>query len=145
MSVDVFVSVDWEVIELVLHDGLTNAQKYGHLDKASWVEAWVDESSSELVVDVCSIAHPQSPDMTDEKGVELLQGGKGESYVSGVESVDASLRTSDGIGISNALKAVECLHGHLKLHQEKIDDERVTKFEIRVPCKKANPPISTAG
>jgi hypothetical protein len=153
-----FMSIDWEVLELIFHDGFTNAQKYGHPKRSPWVELSTQCSpgyltdSPTLVVRVCNMAHPQSPDITPEVASGFLHGGKGAApqpsdserlRTLSIDARDERLRTSDGIGMANARKATRAVRGHLRLYQNACEDGRITTFEIRVPFENVSIPDSS--
>ena len=103
------MTIDWEVVEFIFHDGLTNAQKHGDPKSKSWVEVQIDETTTQLVVNGCNVAHPDDAEMTDEVATTIVQGGKGGSHQSGIQSVDEAISTSDGIGMLNACKAAKSI------------------------------------
>ena len=93
------MTIDWEVVELVFHDGLTNAQKYGDPKSKPWVEVQIDETTTQLVVNGCNVAHPDDAEMTDEVATIIVQGGKGGSHQSGIQAVDDAISACGSIPV----------------------------------------------
>jgi hypothetical protein len=104
---DTCLSLDWAPIEIAMYDGLTNARKYGLQSTKPWVEVEFAESEDELIIGVCNMADPSGPGITREDASRFFRGGKGSYHSSGSEALSELLQLSDGVGMSNALKAVQ--------------------------------------
>jgi hypothetical protein len=101
------ISLDWAPIEIAMYAGLTNARKYGLHSTKPWVEVEFAESEDELVIGVCNMADPSSPDITCEDASRFLRGEKGSYHSSGSEVLSELLQISDGVGMANAVKAAQ--------------------------------------
>jgi hypothetical protein len=101
------LSIDWGPIEIALYDGLTNARKYGLRSTKPWVEVDVDESEDELIIGVCNMADPSSPYITREVAASFFRGQKGSFCHRGSEVLNELIQISDGVGMSNAMKAAQ--------------------------------------
>jgi hypothetical protein len=106
-ATDNCISLDWGPIEIAMYDGLTNARKYGLQSTKPWIEVEFDESEDELIIGVCNMANPSGPGITREDASRFFRGEKGSYHSSGSEVFSELLQMSDGVGMSNAMKAVQ--------------------------------------
>ena len=106
-TTDICISLDLGPIEIAMYDGLTNAKKYGLQSTKPWVEVEFAESEDELIIGVCNMADPSSPDITCEDASRFFRGEKGSYHSSGYEVLSDHLQLSDGVGMSNAVKAAQ--------------------------------------
>jgi hypothetical protein len=106
-ATDNFISIDWAPIEIAVYAGLTNARKYGLHSTKPWVEVEFAESEDELIIGVCNMADPGSPDITCDDASIFFRGEKGLYHSSGSEVLSELLQISDGVGMSNAVKAAQ--------------------------------------
>jgi hypothetical protein len=106
-ATDKCVSLDWGPIEVAMYDGLTNARKYGLQSTKPWVEVEFADTEDELIIRVCNVADPNSPDITCEDALRFCSGEKGSYHSSGSEVLSDHLQLSDGVGMSNAMKAAQ--------------------------------------
>ncbi len=74
------ISLDWGPIEVAMYDGLTNARKYGLQSTKPWVEVEFADTEDELIIRVCNMADPSSPDITCEKSVRHLRTGYADCW-----------------------------------------------------------------
>ena len=106
-ATDNCISLDWEPIEIAMYDGLTNARKYGLQSTKPWIEVKFAESEDELIIGVCNMADPSRPGITREDASRFFRGEKGSCDSSGSEMLSKILILSDGVGMSNAMKATQ--------------------------------------
>ncbi len=106
-ATDVCISLDWGPIEIAMYDGLTNARKYGLPSTKPWVEVEFAEFEDELIIAVCNMADPSGPGITREDALRFFRGEKGWCHSSGSEVLSELLQISDGVGLSNAMKAAQ--------------------------------------
>ncbi len=106
-ATDICLSLDWGPIEIAMYDGLTNARKYGLQSTKPWVEVEFAESEDELIIGVCNMADPSGPGITSEDASRFFCGEKGSCHSRGSEALSKLLEISDGVGISNAVKATQ--------------------------------------
>jgi hypothetical protein len=106
-ATDICISLDWGPIEIAMYDGLTNARKYGLPSTKPWVEVEFAESEDELIIGVCNMADPSGPGITREDASRFCRGEKGSYHSGGSEALKTILHISDGVGMSNAVKAVQ--------------------------------------
>ena len=117
---------------------------YGHPEREPWVQFVFDDVENQLTLNVCNVAHPTAPHITPEMASNILQGGKGSSpNIDLRSSSNMAIRTSDGIGLMNARKAIQTIGGKLCLSQDTINSERITNMEIRVPFQCVDDPHVT--
>ena len=90
-----------------MYDGLTNAKKYGLQSTKPWVEVEFADSEDELIIGVCNMADPSGPGITCEDASRFFRGEKGSYPSSGSDVLSKLLQISDGVGMSNALKAAQ--------------------------------------
>jgi hypothetical protein len=106
-ATDNCISLDWGPIEIAMYDGLTNARMYGLQSTKPWVEVELAESEDELIIGVCNMADPSGPGITREDTSRYFRGEKGSYHSSGSEVLSELVQISDGVGLSNAVKAVQ--------------------------------------
>ncbi len=106
-TTDICISLDWGPIEIAMYDGLTNAKKYGLQSTKPWVEVEFAESEDELIIGVCNMADPNGPGITSEDASSFFRGEKGLYRSSGSEVLSTHAQLSDGVGMSNAVKAAQ--------------------------------------
>ncbi len=90
-----------------MYEGLANARKYGLQSTKPWVEVEFAEPEDELIIGVCNMANPSSPDITCEDALRFFGGEKGSYHSSGSEVLSELIQISDGFGMSNAVKAAQ--------------------------------------
>ena len=134
------VRTDVEIGELILWDGLSNAKKYGDPQKEPWLEMHVvseeNQGGQTLVLAVCNVARANEPPITTAEAEHLMTGGtKGSLASSDAGDGCSAVCTSDGVGLANALKVATLAKGTLKLRQEVVGLERITRLEVRLPLK----------
>jgi hypothetical protein len=86
---------------------LTNARKYGLQSTEPWVEIEFAESEDELIIRVCNMANPSGPYITREDASRFFRGEKVSYHPSGSAALNELLQISDGVGMSNAVKAAQ--------------------------------------
>jgi hypothetical protein len=106
-ATDNYISLDWGPIEIAMYDGLTNARKYGLQSTKPWIEVEFTESGEELIIRVCNMADPSGPDITCKDASRFFCGEKGSYHSSASEVLSELLQISDGVGMSNAVKAAQ--------------------------------------
>ena len=106
-ATDNYISLDWAPIEIIMDAGLTNARKYGLQLTKPWVEVEFAESEDELIIRVCNMADPSGPDITCEDTSRFFRGENGSYHSSGSEDLSELLQISDGVEMSNAVKAAQ--------------------------------------
>jgi hypothetical protein len=106
-ATDNCIVLDWGPIEIAMYDGLTNARKYGLQSTKPWVEVEFAESDDELIIGVCNMSDPSCPGITCEDASRFFRGEKGSYHSSSSELLSELLQISDGVGLSNAVKAVQ--------------------------------------
>ena len=143
------VRTDIEIGELILWDGLSNAKKYGDPQKEPWLEMHVvsDENiggGQTLMLAVCNVARADAPPITAAEAEHLMAGGtKGSLASSNTGDGCSAVCTSDGVGLANALKVATLAKGTLKLRQEVLGLERITRLEVRLPLReRATRPVA---
>ncbi len=104
---DKYISLDWGPIEIAIYDGLTNARKYGLQSTKPWVEVEVADSEDELIIGVCNMADPGGQGIKHEDASRFFRGEKGSCHSSSSEVLSELLQISDGVGMSNAVKAAQ--------------------------------------
>jgi hypothetical protein len=106
-ATDNYICLDWAPIEVVIYAGLTYARKYVLQTTKPWVEVELAESENELIIRVCNMADPSGADIMCDDASRFFRRENGSYHSSGSEGLSELLQISDGVGMSNAVKAAQ--------------------------------------